>query len=216
MTVPGSLRWPLTLVLLAVTAFHAVRLAYWLIRRDRRRSRHLSEALHVVMGAGMLVMSWPWSATVPAIAWATVFAPVTAWFAHLAAADRPAHRTEHVNFAVAAAAMAWMTATMTTPGTAHTHGPAITQHLHGTAAATPWWSTSTSALLGSYLVLAAIWWAARNTRLTPQWPTPAPGATTVEDRPHPPSPQVPASTRLAQLCHCAMSAAMALMILAPL
>ncbi|WP_433306359.1 DUF5134 domain-containing protein [Actinoplanes sp. CA-030573] len=149
-----SLRWSLTLVFAVATGFHLVRL----LRGDAPE-----EAFHVVMGAAMIAMIWPWGGAVPATLWITGFAFSTGWFASRAV--RPARdRTAPILFASGTAAMVWMSAAP------HPH-----PHLHHAAPSSVNW---VDAALGGYLVAAALWWLVRGMRLdaatpaelTPHWP----------------------------------------------
>ncbi|GIE95329.1 DUF5134 domain-containing protein [Paractinoplanes rishiriensis] len=136
------LRWALTVAFAATAGFHLVR-----VLRPAAPAERLTEALHLVMGASMITMIWPWGGILPAPAWIAIFVPATGWF--VARAARSAgQRVAPMFFASATAAMVWMSAAM----------PAGTHHDHGYAA----W---VSAGLGAYLVAAALCWVIRGMRL---------------------------------------------------
>jgi hypothetical protein len=139
-----SLRWSLTVVFAIATAFHLTRVT----RPAATAEERVSEALHLLMGASMIVMIWPWGAAVPSTWWISGFALSTGWFT--AHAVRPAaDRAAPVFFATAAATMVWMSAAPKG------------HHMAGMAHGPDWISTA----LGAYLVAAALGWVIRGMRL---------------------------------------------------
>jgi hypothetical protein len=83
---PGWLKTGLAVVMLAVAAFSAVRLAIWRLRG--RNTEPEADALHVVMGTSMAGMLDSRLSLVPAPVWAAVFTAATAWFAWYAIRSR--------------------------------------------------------------------------------------------------------------------------------
>jgi len=176
-----SLRWALTCALAVATMFHLVRVL------RPARAGHVDEVLHLFMGGSMIAMIWPWGSGVPAGVWVTGFTLSTGWFvsrAILATGSRLAP----IHFAGATAAMLWMAATTST----NKSEMSAMGHSH-LAAGYPAWI---SAMLGAYLVVAALWWTVRGMHLRP--------ATAM-------APQGP---RWPEVCHATMSAAMGLALLA--
>ena len=175
-----SLRWSLTCAFAAATVFHLVR-----VLRPGAGDR-VSEALHLFMGGSMIVMIWPWGATVPPSVWATGFTLSTGWFLSRAvlAAGR---RVAPIHFAAATAAMLWMSAAMPAQHPSMPNMPEMSGYSQ-----TAW----ISATLGGYLVAAALWWLVRGMHLRPS-------AAAAADAPN-----------WSSVCHATMSAAMGLALLA--
>jgi hypothetical protein len=89
-----SLRWLLTAVFGAATAFHLVRcLRPGAAFPAPPVGHRFAEVLHLTMGASMIVMIWPWGERVPPAAWVAVFMAATGWFA-AAAAGSASHSAE--------------------------------------------------------------------------------------------------------------------------
>jgi hypothetical protein len=160
-----SLRWLLTLVFAAATAFHLARVPRAGVTAEQR----VSEALHLLMCGSMIVMIWPWGNAVPPAWWISGFALSTGWFA-AHAVQSAGRRVAPVFFATATAAMVWTSAApgghLTMPGMRHEPG------------GYPAWI---NAALGGYLMLAALFWVVRGMRLShlgtsqgadrpPHWP----------------------------------------------
>ncbi|MFC8846005.1 MULTISPECIES: DUF5134 domain-containing protein [unclassified Micromonospora] len=193
-----ALQWPMTLALVAVTSYHGLRFLGQASARGGSEQAvrcRIAEGVHLLMGVAMTAMVW--ALGVPPAVWAVLFVPAGAWFATLTA-RRPAgpgSRAATGYFALASAAMVWMTGL---PGDhAGTHGQ------HGGAAPAGWWPPLVSLALGGYLLLAAGWWAVRGVRLTPAW------------RGHVPAGRsVPPGARAEGLCHATMGVVMGLMLLA--
>jgi hypothetical protein len=193
----GSLRWLLTAAFGAASLFHLGRCL-----RPRSSFAHpagehrFSEVLHLLMGAAMVVMIWPWGRVVPTGVWAVVFACSAAWF--VARAVWSAGRRLMLGFfATAMGAMVWMGLMM--PAQASTHE---VPGMPGMAMSAPGRYGWISGVLGTYLVVAAIWWVLRGLRLggLPSDDTAAAACS------HPPI--------WIALCHGLMSAAMGLALLA--
>jgi hypothetical protein len=187
------LQWLLTVLFAAATAFHLVRCIRPGVRRTMAAAHRLSEALHAIMGAAMIVMIWPWGEAVPVAVWVTVFAVSAGWFATgvLRSARR---RSTHVFFATVMGAMIWMAALTPAPTSAgHAH------HMTGTNQALTAGAVITAAL-GTYLVAASIWWVARGVHIGG---LSAATATAMQQ-----------PLRWSALCHAMMSAGMGLALLA--
>ena len=145
-----SLRWLLTVAFGSTAVFHLLRCL-----RPAAAEHRVSETLHLVMGLSMIVMIWPGGEIVPMPAWIAVFAMSTGWFvARTVWATR--HRAAPAFFATAMATMVWMGASMPAPASAAMAG------MEHTRIGYAGWC---SALLGVYLVLAALWWAGRGMRV---------------------------------------------------
>jgi uncharacterized protein DUF5134 len=104
------LRWLLTVLFAAVTAFHLVRSGC----PGGRAAHRISEALHAITSGAMIVMIWPWGASVPAAVWILVFT-MSAWWFTARAVRWAQRRIDHVFFATTMAAMIWMAAWMPAP-----------------------------------------------------------------------------------------------------
>jgi len=89
-TGPTWLKTGLAVVMLAIAAFCAFRLAVWRLRG--RNAEPEADALHVLMGTSMAGMLVPRLSLVPATAWIVVFTAATAWFAWYAVKARLAPR----------------------------------------------------------------------------------------------------------------------------
>lgn len=180
-----SLRWVLTVAFAAGGAYHLGRLV-----RAQPAEHRISETLHLIMGAAMVAMVWPWGARLPQAVWATVFTLSTAWFV-ASAAWSPGRRLGPASFAAAAMSMVWM-------GTAPVdhHPPA--HHHPGMAMAGPGLAGWISGGLGLGLVAVAGWWVVRGMRLGA---LPAQGAEI-------------GTPNWSALCHGLMSAGMGLSLLA--
>jgi len=177
-----SLRWSLTLAFAAATAFHLAR-----VLRPARADL-VSEVLHLFMGGSMIAMIWPWGTSVPASVWITGFTLSTGWFVSRAVLAT-GRRLAPAYFASATAAMMWMSAAM--PAEQHAEMPGMSHEPHQVAGYPAW----ISAVLGAYLVAAALWWIVRGMHLKPT----APAAR---------------SPHWSSVCHATMSAAMGLAFLA--
>ena len=79
MSGPGWVRTGLAVVMLAIAAFCAIRLALWRLRRHNADPE--ADALHVVMGASMAGMFVPGLSLASPATWVVVFAGSTSWFA---------------------------------------------------------------------------------------------------------------------------------------
>jgi len=147
-----SLRWALTCALAVATMFHLVRVL------RPAGAGFVDEVLHLFMGGSMIAMIWPWGSGVPAGVWVTGFTLSVGWFvsrAILATGSRLAP----IHFAGATAAMLWMAATTSTRKSEMSG----MGHEHMTVGRPAW----ISAVLGAYLVAAALWWTARGMGLRP-------------------------------------------------
>ncbi|TDC59940.1 DUF5134 domain-containing protein [Micromonospora sp. KC207] len=130
--VSPALQWPVTLALVAVTAFHGFRMLDPTARRTGPGPAvrfRVSGAVHVLMGVAITAMVW--ALGVPPVVWLVLFAPAGAWYAMLTARrpSRPGSRAVTGYFALASGAMVWMSGL---PGD-HA-GP------HGGVAPVGWWS----------------------------------------------------------------------------
>jgi hypothetical protein len=179
------LRWALTAAFAAASAFHLVRSV-----RPAGSEGRPAESLHLLMGVSMIVMIWPWGGAVPVAGWIAVFVAAGGWFA--VRAVRAARRLAPAFFASAMAAMVWMGAAMPAHAASHHAMPGMAAG----AGPTAW----VSAVLGGYLMAAALWWVAGGMRLGTVRPALAVAAA------HP--------VRWSWLCHGVMSAAMAVALLA--
>jgi len=177
-----SLRWALTCAFAVATAFHLVRVL------RPARAGHIDEVLHLFMGGSMIAMIWPWGSGVPASVWVTGFTLSTGWFVSRAIVAT-GNRLGPLYFASATAAMLWMAATASPD---KNEMPAMPGMGHAPAAGYPAWI---SAVLGAYLVAAALWWTVRGLHLHP-------------------AAVAPQSPRWPEVCHATMSAAMGLALLA--
>ncbi|GAA1974632.1 DUF5134 domain-containing protein [Amycolatopsis minnesotensis] len=102
-----GLRWILTAVFAATGVF----CAYRCVRHGTAATR-VSDALHVLMCAGMVAMAWPAAMTFARIPQTVLFAAAAAWFAGALVLRGGAHRdhgsTSHAHHALMMAGMAWM------------------------------------------------------------------------------------------------------------
>ena len=178
-----SLRWALTCALAVATMFHLVRVL------RPAGAGFVDEVLHLFMGGSMIAMIWPWGSGVPAGVWVTGFTLSTGWFVSRAVVATGS-RLAPIYFASATAAMLWMTATTSTEKS-EMSGMGGVPHAHAAAGYPAW----ISAVLGAYLVAAALWWTARGMHLRP-------------------AAMAPQSPRWPEVCHATMSAAMGLALLA--
>jgi hypothetical protein len=194
-----SLRLLLTAAFGGASAFHLVRCLRPAAGHRHAAGEHrFSEALHLLMGVSMVVMIWPWGSVIPAPAWVAVFTLSTGWFA--AGALRSAGRRLVLGFfATTMGAMVWMGATMPAQASSHDHAgmsgmAGMSMGGAGSMSFTAW----VSAILGGYLVLAAIGWVLRGLRIS--------GLAGAGAEPRPLS--------WSALCHGLMSAGMGLALLA--
>jgi Domain of unknown function (DUF5134) len=192
----GSLRWLLTVVFAAAAAFHLVRCVRPSSWPARVAEHRFSEVLHLVMGASMIVMMWPWGAVVPATVWVAVFTMSAGWFI-AGAVGSAGRRLVPSFFASAMGAMVWMGASMPAQAsTVHSHAGMAGMTMGGGAGhGSPGYTAWISVVLGGYLMLAAFWWLGKGLRVG--------GLSTV-----------PRPLGWAALCHGVMSAGMALALLA--
>jgi hypothetical protein len=107
--------WSLTILFALTGLFVSVRGA-------RDGTGRISGALHLLMGAAMIAMVWPWGRAVPGWLQVAVFGPAAVWFAVLAAGPQltgaagPREvRWRHGHHALMAAAMVWMAAAVRAP-----------------------------------------------------------------------------------------------------
>ena len=184
------LRWLLTVLFRAATAFPLARCIRPGGRPGATAGHRSAEALHAVMGAAMIVMIWPCGDAVPVAVWVVAFTSSAGWFA--ARMVRSARRrNSHLFFATVMAAMVWMATSMP--------APASSGHAHHGMDRAPTASAVISAALGAYLVAASIWWVGRGVRIG-GLPTATAAAL-----------QQP--LRWAALCHATMTAGMGLALL---
>ncbi|WP_269855523.1 DUF5134 domain-containing protein [Streptomyces sp. RPT161] len=225
-----GLRWTLTLLFAAVTAYSAART----LRPGRAHggstvAERVTHSVHALMGLAMIAMVWPWGMRLPTTPQVVVFSLASAWFVASAllhgrwvwGSDGDGHPRLHgVPHAVMMGAMAWMLAVM--PGATHrSHGSggssgsmadmpgmdmpgsggnAMPMSLHGVA------RPIAVALLVVFVVMA-LWWLSRafDTASAPESAAAAPGAV-------PDGAQVPRAA-LDAGCHGAMALGMAVMLL---
>ena len=136
-----SLRWLLTVIFAATTAYDLRRLA-----RRASSDHRISALADAVMSTAMIVMVWPWGHAVSAPAWLLVFGAGAAWFAGRALVDAGRRRV-HLIAAGTNAAMAYM-------------GAAPAGH-HGTARPVDLLGTTT---IGVWLLAAAVIWCVHAAR----------------------------------------------------
>ena len=187
------LRWVLTVAFCGTGLFHLTR-CLWLPRGGCALlgERRASEVLHLGMNVAMIVMVWPWGQVVPAEVWLVGFAAAAGWFVAWAVRS-PQQRVIPVFFATAMVAMAWMGALMPPrPPVGGLHRAMAMGSVGGVPGS---YSTSISAVLGGYMVVAAGWWIVRGMRIG--------GLATAVRAPHWPA-----------VCHGVMSAGMGLALLA--
>jgi hypothetical protein len=158
------LRWLLTLVFAGTTAFHLVRSLRPGAFPPPSAEHRFSEVLHLLMGASMIVMIWPWGRVVPVAGWVSVFTVCTGWFAARAVRST-GRRIVPVFFATSMGVMVWMGASMPADA-ASGPGAAPMTDMPGMVMAGPHGLTAwVSGALGGYLVLAAFWWIFRGARV---------------------------------------------------
>lgn len=212
------LRWLLTL-LFAATALWCARV---MLLPAIRMTARVDAAWHVLMGAAMVAMAWPWGMGVPTTPQTVLFVLACAWFlgrtafgaGHDHGGAHSARRVSGVHHAAMMAAMAWMVASMpslmgghgTDAGGGHHHalGGGGTSGMAAAApmdmAAVPTALTVTNMALGVVFVVACLPWLARALDLGRRLP----------------DPQSPTLGRLVADCgcHAAMSFGMGVMFLA--
>jgi hypothetical protein len=190
-----SLRLLLTAAFGGASAFHLLRCLRPNAAHPHPAAEHrFSEVLHLLMGVAMVVMIWPWGRVVPAPVWVAVFTLSTGWFAARALLST-GRRLVLGFFATTMGAMVWMGATI--PAEASAHGHAGSGGMPGMPTGSLPYAAWISAVLGGYLVLAAIWWVLRGLRIG--------GLASAEVEPRPLS--------WSALCHGLMSAGMGLALL---
>lgn len=157
-----SLRWLLTVAFGSTAVFHLVRCLRPIPAWPSPAAEHrVSETLHLVMGLSMIVMIWPWGEIVPMPVWIVLFALSTGWFvARTVWATR--RRAVPAFFATVMATMVWMGASVPAQATAGDHAGMAMAGMQRAPIGYAGWC---SALLGGYLVLAALWWAGRGMRI---------------------------------------------------
>jgi len=166
MALPEVLRWLLTVTITVSTAFHL----HPALRPSLTQNHRITEFLHVVMGAAMVAMLWPFGRLIPASTWLVLFTGSAGWFA-VRASLIPEQRIVTVHFASTAAAMAWM-------GNATPPMPMPDSHIHPGQTSTVA-AAYTAAVIGGYLIVAGLCWVLNGLRLGTLRPTaPAPEAAT--------------------------------------
>lgn len=172
----GLLRWVLTIVFTVTTVWFVFRAA----RRGAGVPERVSSTGHVVMGALMVPMAWPWGMWIPALPQIVVLSAAALWFLLLGlgnlrsgAGNEHGGRASGLHHAVMMGAMLWMVATMPElmAATPHDSGSGGHHHALGSVgsgvlaasappAALPAWITIVTVVLGGYLILSSMTWIA--------------------------------------------------------
>jgi hypothetical protein len=109
LTGSALLSWTLTLMLGAAGVT-------FLVRRGATVPDELSRSLHVAACAAMILMSWSWGMSVPALPQSAAFTLAAGWFLARAARPRPdGPRWHDLHHAAMTGALAWSITTMSAP-----------------------------------------------------------------------------------------------------